>query len=148
MKLVVGNAWKVIDEYDALCITTNGVIKKNGCAVMGAGIAKECSNLFPSVPRVLGNLMSKHGNRVMKLGEVNGRTSLLSFPTKHNWWEIADIDLIEKSCKELVELADKFGYKKILLPRPGCGNGKLKWNDVKVVLEKYLDDRFYIISFK
>lgn len=36
---VVGNMWAI--PADAYCITTNGFVKKNGEAVMGAGCAKE-----------------------------------------------------------------------------------------------------------
>ena len=35
----------------------------------------------------------------------------------------------------------------IILPRPGCGNGKLKWCDVKKVIEPILiDKRIWIIN--
>ena len=143
---VKGNAWDVYLDYDVLCITTNGFVKSNGECVMGRGIAKEAKLRFPSIPKVLGLGIRKYGNRCMKLAKVND-THLVSFVVKHNWWEEADIELIKKSCLEITEMADKFSWKKVLLPRPGCGNGWLKWNDVKPILEELLDDRFDVISF-
>jgi hypothetical protein len=147
MREVKGNAWQLFKDYNALCITTNGFIKANGDAVMGAGIAKEARSYFPGIEKTLGGLMLKHGNRVMKLGEVNGEKLILSFPVKHNWFEEADIYLIKESCKQLVEFADKFKLSSVLIPRPGCGNGKLKWVDVKPQIEPLLDDRFHIVSW-
>lgn len=141
-----GNAWDVYLDYDVLCITSNGFVKSNGECVMGAGIAKEAKEKFPKVPRILGAYIKKYGNRCFKLAKVND-TYLVNFVVKHNWWENADIDLIIKSCKEVTEMANKFGWKKILLPRPGCGNGKLNWSDVKPILSHLLDDRFYVITF-
>lgn len=146
MKEIKGNAWDVYLDYDALCLTTNGFVKQNGECVMGRGIAKEAKDRFPSLPKILGNGIKKYGNRSMKLTKVND-TYLISFVVKHNWWEEADINLIRRSCNEVVDMVNKFGWKKILLPRPGCGNGKLKWNDVKPILEETLDDRFYVITF-
>ena len=147
MRELKGNAWDVYLDYDVLCITTNGTIKTNGECVMGAGIAKTAKNKFPTLPTILGKFIKEYGNRCFKLSKVNDNTWLVSFPVKHNWWEIADLELIEKSSLELVEMADKFNWNKILLPRPGCGNGKLSWNEVKPILSEILDDRFYIISF-
>lgn len=42
-------------HMEAVCITTNGIVKKNGCAVMGAGIAKEANMRFSGLARNLGN---------------------------------------------------------------------------------------------
>ena len=81
------------------------------------------------------------------LGTVNNSIMLVSFPVKHNWFENADIKLIEQSANQLVKLADNNNWNKILIPRPGCGNGNLKWSNVKPVLETIFDDRFHIVSF-
>lgn len=75
-----------------------------------------------------------------------------SFPVKHNWYEHADLKLIERSAKELVDTIDDIFLDPddrpptIYLPRPGCGNGRLKWEDVKPVIEPYLDDRFVVVT--
>ena len=72
---------------------------------------------------------------------------MAAFPVKHQWFdEKADLKLIEKSCKDLVEsLADGLT---IALPKIGCGAGKLEWDEVKPILEKYFkDDRFIIVDF-
>lgn len=36
----------------------------------------------------------------------------------------------------------------VLLPRPGCGNGKLQWDFVKREIEDLLDDRVTIVNWK
>jgi hypothetical protein len=157
LKEVYGNIWHI--PSDAICITTNGFVKSNGEAVMGAGIAKEAAKRFPVLPGCLGNLIKDHGNHVHVFwalyqqyeGESGGviSTDILSFPVKHNWFEMADMDLIRRSCRELMEVADELGnyWKKILLPRPGCGNGKLNWLDVKREIEPILDDRISVVTF-
>ena len=56
--------------------------------------------------------------------------------------------LIRRSARQLVALANKFGYREVLIPRPGSGNGKLSWeDDVKPVLAGILDDRFTLVTF-
>lgn len=48
----------------------------------------------------------------------------------------------------MIELADNFKREAILIPKPGCGNGGLKWEDVKKQIEPLLDDRFIIIDYE
>ena len=154
---------------DALCITTNGFIKSNGCAVMGAGIAKQVNRLVDGVDKRLGELITKEGNKVHLLTHVE-QIALVSFPVKpvvetsngknfvsHKYFAVgttvpgwackADIKLIERSCHQLVELTDRMGWKRVLLPRMGCGRGELDWEDVKKVVEPLLDDRFIVCTF-
>ena len=137
------NMWEV--DCDVICITTNGTTKKNGACVMGRGCALQAREKFPGIDEILGELIKQNGNRVQI---VFGFSKLIiAFPVKHNWYELADINLIEKSTKQLVRLTNFYGWAKVVLPRPGCNNGGLNWeNDVKSVLLKYLDDRFIIVS--
>jgi hypothetical protein len=64
------------------------------------------------------------------------------------WACKARLDIIRKSAHELVAMADKFGWKRVVLPRPGCGAGELSWDDVRPLLEAILDDRFKAITFR
>ena len=62
---------------------------------------------------------------------------------------IADTRIIIKSCKELVKLADaNKKWKKIIVPRFGCGAGELEWEDIRKIMMKYLDDRFICYTYK
>ena len=148
MKEIKGDVWELMKgEFQVVCITTNGFVKSNGECVMGAGIAKTCRDTFDGIAKKLGAYIKKYGNRVFVLHKYEDGV-ILTFPVKHNWWEDADIKLIKKSCKELIELLDKNPHiTKVLLPRPGCGNGKLNWADVKPVIEEILDDRVYVATF-
>lgn len=103
---------------------------------------------MPAIEYRLGELLGQYGNRVFRLGALPDGSHGASFPVKHHWREQADLDLIERSAHQLVELAGKFGYN-ALFPRPGCGNGARSWpRDVKPLLEKFLfDERFVVISF-
>lgn len=139
---ITGNMWDI--EADAYCITTNGFVKKNGEAVMGAGCAKEARNKFPGIPKILGDMITKCGNRVCPLWKDG--PFIVSFPVKHAWWETADLKLIEQSAADLMLMANMLEWRKVLLPRPGCGNGKLKWEDVKEVLLPVLDERVWVVS--
>lgn len=142
---VRGNVWEVYSSYDAFCITTNGVVKRDGGCVMGRGIAREAKERFPGIDLVLGRSIKLNGNRVVALGKVQGKY-LCSFPVKHKWNECADLKLIELSVTQLIALADKYKWERVLLPRPGVGNGKLSWELVKPIVER-LDDRFSLITF-
>ena len=63
------------------------------------------------------------------------------------WACMARYDIIERSAKELVEVANEFDWRHIVIPRPGAGAGGLAWSDVKSILSPILDDRFYAITF-
>jgi len=140
-----GSIFKEYTNYNAICITTNGIIKNNGRAVMGAGVAKACRDTVKDSDLNLAKLLKKNGNCVQIFDELNN-VKIIAFPTKNNWRDNSDIELIKKSCEQLVELMNLNGIDSILLPRPGCTNGNLSWNYVKSIIKPILDNRVTFIS--
>lgn len=131
---------------DAICITTNGIIKANNRAVMGAGIAKTANDLY-KLDAELASHLKTCGNtpHVFLTTGYNG-CQLISFPTKHNWRDNSDLHLIKRSAEILVEICNYRHISKCYLTPPGCNLGKLNWDkDVKPILENILDDRFVVV---
>jgi hypothetical protein len=62
------------------------------------------------------------------------------------WAAVADMNLIEKSSKELMQLIESNRWRVVLLPRPGCGAGELQWDEVRELIAPILDDRVICVS--
>lgn len=130
MKEIFGDMFAYVGRPNyKICITTNGFIKTNGEGVMGAGCAKEAVEINPDLPRLLGLSLKSRGNHVANLTE-----QFISFPVKVKWMLDADLALIKQSAQELKERALELHDIKFILPRPGCGNGRLSWEQVKPIL--------------
>lgn len=138
---VTGDLWLQHAEGGVVAITTSGLLNKSGAAVMPRGCALQAKQRFPRLPQTLGDLIRMHGNHVFDLGQ-----RLVSFPVEDDPYRVADLRLIERSCRELVELADYKGWRQVCVPRPGCGGGGLEWAEVRPVLMQYFDARFLVIS--
>ncbi|AOQ24665.1 hypothetical protein MTAT_20100 [Moorella thermoacetica] len=139
---VCGDLWELA-RGDVLVITTNGCINSRGECIMGRGIALQAKQRFPEVAKKLGGYIRQYGNRCFNLGRF-GDYTLVSFPTKDDWRKPSSLELIIRSAGQLVEMANKFEWSVVYMPRPGCGNGRLSWQQVAPVLERILDERFYI----
>jgi len=166
MREVKGNMFDLMldGETDSICITTNGIVGADSKAIMGAGSAGEAARRWPTVRKTLGKAIKAFGNKPYVIGMINSagdfqdtdaklisekkyQCLIWSLPTKGDFRRPSQPSLIENSVKLMVEHADKFELKKIVLPRPGCSNGKLEWTEVKKLIEPILDDRFIIVSF-
>ena len=134
-----GDLWRHYYE-GYICITTNGCVKSNGECVMGRGVAFQATQRFPGIAREIGGLIRKGGNHV----HVLDRWKLCTLPVKHHWKEEADTALIKDSISELETVADMLQCN-FYLPRPGCGNGRLQWSDVRPFLT-HLSDRFIVVN--
>ena len=66
---------------------------------MGRGCARQAAVRFPELPRKLASRISTEGDRVFYFPEYR----LITFPVKHNWWEAADLGLIQRSASELLK---------------------------------------------
>jgi hypothetical protein len=158
-----GLSFKGLIYPNAICITTNGFVKKNGEAVMGRGCAAEANRKWPGLAAEFGKQIKENGNIVQLIVgphcTSNGE-AILSFPVKPahivydgynvvrhmakrfkvgdrvpGWAAKADKQLIVQSATELQFMADHMKWKCMVLPRPGCG-------------AEILDDRFYSITFR
>lgn len=156
MKIIRGNIWDI--QYEVKVIPTNGqytMIWDSSPTLfrahMGAGLAKEASQRYPTLQHDLGYRLHHFGNQVYifyvlsPLSDIQF-TKIVTFPTKYNWKDSADLRLIEKSAQELHIASMQNNWNSILLPKVGTGLGKLSWNDVEPVLNKYLDERFTVVE--
>ena len=139
--------WKYNDEGKFIVVSTNGFVKKKepnaGCCVMGKGIALQAKLRFPNLPKALGDNISANGNRPF----VFLAERIITFPVKNNWWEKASVQLIDSSCRRLLDilqLHNQFPIQSqiitfpIYIPHVGCMNGGLDWErDVKPIFESY-----------
>jgi hypothetical protein len=151
---VVANIWDV-GVGNVVCIPTNGIVKRDGALVMGAGLAQQAANKFPGIASKLGRMVKAEGNIVHFAGDWKATNwqepyRVVSFPTKDHFKDPSSLDLIAKSAEQLVALADlnryEPGWQKIFLPKVGAGLGRLPWRDVRGLLAKLLDDRFYVAT--
>lgn len=143
MHEIIGELWEEHARGAVIAITTNGMVNRVGRAVMPRGCARQAHDRFPDLIKTLGTLIKHHGNHVFDLGH-----QIVSFPVEEDPYQNPEIRLIEQSCQELIELADYKGWKKIVVPRPGCGGGGLEWKEVKTILLRHFDERFYVITNK
>ena len=159
-------------DADAVCITTNGFVTVTRKSVMGRGCAAELKKLWPEAPAVLGEHIIKNGNVTQVFGGKN--IAIVAFPVKKvmdnankgctnivkhaqmrylsgacvpGFHLNADMERIQLSALQLVDLADEHGWESIALPRPGCGAGELDWKEVEPMLQSILDDRFTSYTF-
>lgn len=173
MKIIHRDIFLAFGKIDAVCITTNGFVKSNGCCVMGRGVALGARQRFRGIDRTLGDSIKRFGNTVQPIMEHSG-TTIVSFPVKpvttianstlsnivSHWRQkfkpgdtvpgfasTALTDLIESSARQLKKLADNRGWTHIALPPAGCSNGQLSWEVVRPILTRHLDDRFWICFF-
>jgi hypothetical protein len=160
MRTIEGDIWQIhkLNKHNVwVCITTNGVVKSNGELVMGRGIAKECADMYPELPKLIGNWVTKIGNVPACLTEYG----IITIPTKEHWRDKSSMDLINISCRHIASMIAGYYINKaqgedieglarpVYFPPPGCGNGGLTLDEVRPILYKYFNDsRFTLVIRK
>ena len=174
MKEYYGNILDLIGKADAICVTTNLFVKADGSAVMSRGIAKAIQDIIPDAPQRVGRLIRE--KKYVNIIDTIDNTHIVSFPVKPanlriekeeelslivshmrdkfkvgdtvpGWACVAMDTVIRASCIRLMNLADDMDWNTIYLPRPGCGAGERKWEDIKQIVNA-LDNRFWVSTFK
>jgi O-acetyl-ADP-ribose deacetylase (regulator of RNase III) len=150
-KEAVGDMWEM--PADTYCVTTNTELSvrhdndHNPVAhgIMGGGVALEAARRFPGIERNLGKLLvASYQEPLVTTIWENPR--VVCFPTKIKVHLNSNLHLIGSSCRRLMYWATYNNAKNILLPRPGCGLGGLRWEDVEPICAEFLDERVTVVS--
>jgi len=126
-------------EVDALVNTVNTV------GVMGKGIAlmfkERFKENFKQYARACKDGEVVTGRmHVTRTGELSGPKWIINFPTKQHWRKPTRIEWVEEGLQDLKATILSEGIRSIALPPLGCGNGGLKWTQVKPLIEAALGD--------
>ena len=134
------NIWDYLGR-GIIAITTNGSLSRDGRAIPGRGVAAQAAEQFPQLFQELGCRLQQSGNHVYELSH-----GLVSFPVEETPWSLPDLRLIRRSAEELRALADLRGWPLVVVPRPGCGGGGLRWEEVRPLLAQQFDERFIVVT--
>ena len=137
-----------------------------GPAPMGAGVAGQLAERFPTAPYIWAFLCFKQRHATPVTWSPRG---WIYFPTKAldekkpwlSWKAKSNIVLLERSLEQLASMplpsqearlgypgGARFESSEVALPFVGCGEGKLPEKKVLPLLEKYLDDRFVLVRYR
>jgi hypothetical protein len=132
MKIVTEDLWKPCDCW---VVTTNSILKRNGALVMGRGAAYEAIEKFPGIDMECGKAIKANDadRKVYGFRLINAHFGI--FQTKVNWWDNAEIKVIEYSIKMLAKEARAYPKLRYRLNFPGIGCGGLLNKDVVGFLE-------------
>lgn len=139
-----GDMWQALAHVDHFLVTTNSFLRRDGCLVMGRGMALQAVQRYPHLPQlfgedvrqccghlgiygvILGDSLTVEGVR----GQAGQMVPILEsriglFQVKTHFAEAAELRLIERSTKELYSLAIDRPKQRFALNFPGIGNGRL-----------------------
>lgn len=122
------------DEVEALVNTVNTV------GVMGKGIALQFKRAFPENFKSY-QLACRRGEMeigrvlIVPTGKIDGNPRyIVNFPTKGHWRSRSKIADIRAGLNDMVEQVRALGIRSIAIPPLGCGNGGLRWSDVRPLI--------------
>ncbi len=133
---VTGN---ILDsEAQAIVNTVNTV------GVMGKGIALQFKKAYPNNYKAY-SLACKNNEVVVGKMFVtidsnisSGEKLIINFPTKQHWRNPSEYVYIEDGLEDLINVIKRTQIKSIAIPPLGAGNGGLKWEKVKNIIEDKL----------
>jgi O-acetyl-ADP-ribose deacetylase (regulator of RNase III) len=142
-------------EGDILKAKTQVVVNTVNCeGFMGKGLALQFKKNYPEMFKEYKQRCAQGKVTIGKLHLYKNsfRYWILNFPTKAHWRQKSKLDYIQMGLEEFKNRYQEWGITSIAFPRLGCQQGGLDWNDVKPLMEKYLDNlhglKVQIYSYK
>lgn len=135
----------MIKYFDGTVFNANAqaIVNTVNCTgVMGAGIALEFMLRYPDM---FEDYEVKCKNKKIVTGKVDyykqtAELIIVNFPTKWHFKYPSKLIWIEQGLQDFVKTYRNFGITSVAFPKLGTSNGGLDWNDVKVLMEKYLSN--------
>lgn len=126
-------------DAEALVNTVNTV------GVMGKGVALQFKKAFPENFKKYEQAVKNNEVQIGKIfvsetGKFTNPKYIINFPTKKHWRYPSKIEWVKEGLKDLRNFLVHNKIRSIAIPPLGCGNGKLKWSDVKPLIINFLGD--------
>ena len=138
MKELNRNMWNIPAE--AYVVPTNGIVKRDGTAVMGKGVALQAALKYPELAQDLGQKLRDYGNQVFAF--LYGDVWIITLPTKEHWRDSSSERLVRTSLRQLVEIVPSLQIESVVLPLIATGCGGLNKEHIKELLNDVLDDTY------
>ncbi|WP_138480090.1 type II toxin-antitoxin system antitoxin DNA ADP-ribosyl glycohydrolase DarG [Dyadobacter bucti] len=138
IKYITGN---ILDSTAYALINT-----VNTVGVMGKGIALQFKKAYPNNFKSYENASKSRSVVVGKMfvtkdyNADSGEKLIINFPTKIDWRKPSEYEYIEDGLEDLINVIKDNQIKSIAIPPLGAGNGGLKWEKVKKIIENKLKD--------
>jgi hypothetical protein len=152
--------WKYYERGAWVVVTTNTQTRKDGTAIMGAGLAQQAALRFPDLPARYGLYLQEQDPNNEGHPEhpyLVEDHRLILFPTKRDWRAPSPLDLIRGNLlifrdlwREFVD--DRFNRcvnegPYVAWPPLGCGHGGRDWTlEIEPLMVKHLpSDRHAVV---
>lgn len=124
-------------------VPTNTEVRRDGSAVMGAGVAKAAAERFAELEQRYGRCL-----RADRPFTAFSDLRLLLAPTKQRWRQPSTLDMVDEAAARVRRWSDAHPAEgMIAVPAFGCGRGGLGWDVVEPVLRAHLNGpRFHLCS--
>src|SRR5690606_33625803 len=118
----------------------------NTLGVMGKGIALQFKKAYPNNYKSYSVACKNNEVVVGKMFVTidsnisSGEKIIINFPTKRDWRKPSEYVYIEDGLDDLIDVIKHNQIKSIAIPPLGAGNGGLKWEKVKKIIEDKLSN--------
>ncbi len=144
---------RIINDVNMIKYITGNILDSNAQAlvntvntvgVMGKGIALQFKKAYPNNFKAYKQASQKGEIAVGKMfisrdsNVSSGEKMIINFPTKTDWRKPSEYKYIEDGLDNLIRVIETKQIKSIAIPPLGAGNGGLKWERVKNIIERKL----------
>ncbi|MBE0570518.1 MAG: macro domain-containing protein [Ignavibacteriaceae bacterium] len=135
----------LIKKGNLLDADTEAIVNTvNTHGVMGAGVALQFKKAFPENFKLYEKAAKEGKIKIGKMfvtetGKITNPKYIINFPTKQHWRNPSKLVWIKEGLEDLKKFINKKKIGSIALPPLGCGNGKLDWNDVRLLIVSTLE---------